>query len=330
MAVLRGGALGDVLLGFPALRALRQRFPGATLQLVAPLPQARLAVSMGLADSVTGLDDPALVPLFLERGDLARLPAALRRLDLALVWLHGGHVIAANLARLGTRQVLESRTFPQPALQVHSADWLLQSLAPLGVAPVPGWEASPWLTVPEGARSWAAGWVAEATGGRPFAVLHPGSGSWQKNWPAGSWAGVIGAVQAARPLQLVVTAGEADDAPLAAFQAARTGAAPDQQAGSTPRPSSTPPPGLPDVVLRQADLERLAGILQGAALYLGNDSGVTHLAAGLGVPTVAVFGPTDPALWRPRGPRVRVLGGAPIGWPDEGAVRQAALEILPP
>jgi ADP-heptose:LPS heptosyltransferase len=195
---------------------------------------------------------------------------------------------------------------------VHTADWLIQSLAPLGVAVAPGWDAVPWLTAPEPARARGAAWAAEATGGHPYAVLHPGSGSARKNWPAPAWAGVAGAVQAARPLRLVITAGEADDAPLAALRVAREGAA---------------PPGAPDVVLHRPDLELLTGVLAGASLYLGNDSGVTHLAAGLGVPTLAVFGTTDPAQWAPRGPRVRVLGGDPGGWPDEAAVLRSALDL---
>jgi ADP-heptose:LPS heptosyltransferase len=89
-------------------------------------------------------------------------------------------------------------------------------------------------------------------------------------------------------------------------------------------------------VLRQADLPLVAGILEGALLYLGHDSGITHLAAAVGAPTVAVFGPTDPRVWRPRGPRVRVLGGtavtpgqvAPTAWPEADAVIAAAVDLL--
>jgi len=55
---------------------------------------------------------------------------------------------------------------------------------------------------------------------------------------------------------------------------------------------------------RYADLWDLAQWLAGARLYIGNDSGITHLAAAVGVPVVALFGPTDPAVWAPRGARV--------------------------
>jgi hypothetical protein len=58
------------------------------------------------------------------------------------------------------------------------------------------------------------------------------------------------------------------------------------------------------------DLFDLARLLAGAAVYLGNDSGITHLAAAVGVPTIALFGPTDPAIWAPCGKKVTILQSA--------------------
>lgn len=55
------------------------------------------------------------------------------------------------------------------------------------------------------------------------------------------------------------------------------------------------------------DLLDLARFLAGARAYLGNDSGITHLATAVGVPVLALFGPTDPAIWGPRGHNVRIL-----------------------
>jgi hypothetical protein len=285
------------------------------LRLVAPLPQAGLALAAGAADSVIGLDDPALVPLFLEGRPLRGLPPALGQASLAVVWLHGGEVIGANLARLGVGRVLTVRALPEPGSGVHAADWLLGTLASLGVSAPAHWDGEPWLAVPAGGQAEAERWLGARVGAAPFAVLHPGSGSGRKNWPAGAWAEVVAGLTATSSLRLVITAGPADDAPLEALLGA-LGA----------RPGATGPAGGAEV-LRQPDLPLLAGVLERASLYLGNDSGVSHLAAGLGRPTVAVFGVTDPALWRPRGPRVRVLGDPAAGWPEPGAVLDAALGL---
>jgi ADP-heptose:LPS heptosyltransferase len=63
---------------------------------------------------------------------------------------------------------------------------------------------------------------------------------------------------------------------------------------------------LPDAVCI-ADLYELACWLATARVYIGNDSGITHLAAAVGTPVVALFGPTDPRIWAPRGPQVHVI-----------------------
>lgn len=62
--------------------------------------------------------------------------------------------------------------------------------------------------------------------------------------------------------------------------------------------------------MRFDDLYQLACWLAGASLFIGNDSGISHLAAAVGTPVVALFGPTDPRLWAPRGPDVRIVSAS--------------------
>ena len=117
-----------------------------------------------------------------------------------------------------------------------------------------------------------------------FVAIHPFSGTARKNWPLNKFREVAGALR----MPVEWTAG-------------------------------------PDEVLREArrfeTLRDLADWLATARVYLGNDSGITHLAAALNVPTVALFGPTSPALWGPRGDHVRVLRKEPLAeLPVEGAV----------
>jgi lipopolysaccharide heptosyltransferase III len=105
-----------------------------------------------------------------------------------------------------------------------------------------------------------------------FAVIHPFSGSPRKNWPLDKFR--VMAAELERTIPVRWCAGP-DDPPLA-------GAA-----------------HIPD-------LYELARWLARARLYIGNDSGITHLAAAVGTPVLALFGPTDPDVWAPRGPHVRV------------------------
>lgn len=77
---------------------------------------------------------------------------------------------------------------------------------------------------------------------------------------------------------------------------------------------------------RFADLGDLAAWLSGARIFVGNDSGITHLAAALGVRTLALFGPTNPRVWAPRG--AHVIHQDPIGSISVEQVRQAVIDLL--
>jgi ADP-heptose:LPS heptosyltransferase len=140
--------------------------------------------------------------------------------------------------------------------------------------------------------------LAIAPAGTPLdVVIHPGSGSPTKNWPLENFREVADAF-VAQGRRVTWCAGPAEE----------------ERGGLSP---------LHDDDLRGLSLVELARRLGTARLYLGNDSGITHLAAALGVPTLAVFGPTDPRIWGPRGRRVRILQGDP--WPSAGDVLDAAL-----
>jgi ADP-heptose:LPS heptosyltransferase len=106
-----------------------------------------------------------------------------------------------------------------------------------------------------------------------FAVIQPFSGSRAKNWPLHKFRALADHME--RVMRVHWCAG-AEDPPL---------------------------PGA----IRIDDLWDLACWLARARVYIGNDSGITHLAAAVGTPTLAIFGPSDPAVWAPRGPHVRVV-----------------------
>jgi len=89
---------------------------------------------------------------------------------------------------------------------------------------------------------------------------------------------------------------------------------------------AAPADSLPGAV--QIDnLYKLACWLATARVYLGNDSGITHLAAATGVPVVALFGPSDPAVWAPRGDTVRVVARSTMDEITVEEVRSAVLAL---
>ncbi len=88
-----------------------------------------------------------------------------------------------------------------------------------------------------------------------------------------------------------------------------------------------PEDALEDAV-RIDDLYELAQWLASARLFIGNDSGITHLAAAVGTPVVAIFGPTDPRVWAPRGPKVSVVTQPELGQVTVDAVLEAVQRLL--
>lgn len=76
------------------------------------------------------------------------------------------------------------------------------------------------------------------------------------------------------------------------------------------------------------NLADLAAYIAGARLYIGNDSGITHLAAAIGAKTIAIFGPTSPKVWAPRGPNVYVVRASPLESLGVQRVADAANRLL--
>jgi heptosyltransferase-3 len=277
--VLRGGAIGDFILTVPVLTALRRRWPHACLTLVAQPRLCRLAAACGLADATVSLDSAAVSQLQVPGSGGRPELEPMRGHDLAVCLLRDPDgVVRANLAAAGCERVLYRDPVPVTG---HAADYLAGVLAPLGIAPSP--PCVPELRLRDdgdGAPSPLPGRLR-----RPVILLHPGSGSPRKNWPAERFAELAARLAAEEAVTPVFITGEADA--VAAEQLARL---------------------VPDIArLPACDLPQLAGALAAADAFVGNDAGITHIAAALGVPTAALFGPTDPAVWAPRGPRVQIL-----------------------
>jgi len=283
LVVLRPGALGDAVVTLPVLAALGTASPGAQ-RMVIGHPLFRLAAEAGLVEESVGSDDTRLVPLFGGDGACPLVAGA----DLCISY--GGSddgVLAASLARSGVRRVV--RWPARPPAGVHVVDHLLAALEPAGIEAVTRTPRlapqAPWLAS-------ADALLAGRGMGDGFVAVHPGSGGRAKRWPAERFAELVRRL--ARPVVWLLgpAEGEADAERLRAIG---------ERVGT---------------VVASPDLATLAGILARCRLYVGNDSGVSHLAAAVGAPTVAVFGATDPRCWAPRGERVAVVGSPERGGLD--------------
>jgi heptosyltransferase-2 len=272
--VIRGGALGHFLLTLPAIKLLRKAFPTAHLEILGYNHIVRLAELGGYANATRSIEYGPLASFFTRDGDLpAELVEYFAGFQKVVSYLFDpDEIFAHNLQRAGVRNLIAGS--PKITEKEHAARQLARPLERLAIYLE---EPVAWI-LPNEPRSPNQNLIA----------IHPGSGSERKNWPGpgfrelASWF-----LEQDEKCKLMLIGGEADEERLTMLSA-----------------------GLPDerLEIRQnRPLTALALELRNCALFVGHDSGISHLAAALGVPSLLLYGPTDPAVWAPRNPAVRIL-----------------------
>lgn len=275
--ILRGGAIGDFILTLPAIQALRDRWPGAYIELVGYPHIANLALVAGLVDHVESLDRADAARLFTWRTTFSEEQAEhLRSFDLIISYLHDPDgVVKANLKAAGVKQVIYGSPLVKEG---HAIDHLMKPLETLAIYAE---EPLPRLTLKsERGKEWLA---AHGLSGGVVAI-HPGSGSPKKNWPAGNFLKLAEQLREFGQPHLMIF-GEADAAVADVIRKEM--------------------PGV--IELSGCTLVELASVLSACRAFVGNDSGVTHIAAALGLRTIVMFGPSDADRWGPRGSHVNVI-----------------------
>ena len=279
--VLHPGALGDVILSLPALAALRRTFPDATITFAGNLDYLP-AVCSGYAHRLVSLSTLPLHSLF----SPDPVPEQDRRFwmsfDRVLSWTGSG---APEFVRNLTSShpcVLVVPWRPEAGEARHVSRIFVDSIRP--------WVgeqqeiAAPAVSVSPAAAAQGERWLAEHGWNHTRLIaLHPGAGSRSKRWPAENFRQLAAGILKSGSQPLVIE-GPAE---------------PDVFPGSSPS----------ILLARDLSLETLAAVLSMCTAFVGNDSGIAHLAAALGVPTLVLFGPTSPEQWAPLGRHVRILKG---------------------
>ena len=294
--VIRGGAIGDFILTLPAIAALRRQFPGASIEVLGYPHIVQLAVAGGLVDRAMPIEAGALAGFFARDGDLSEeLADYFSEFDLIVSYLYDPDLTFQTNVRLSSHaQFIAGPHRPDERAGLPAAKAYLKPLERLAIFdadPVPALRIA---GSPRVAQPFADQIVEPRTG---TLALHPGSGSNRKNWPETQWAQLVEWLINATSLNLFVVGGEAEGERL-------------QRLASALPPTRTR-------VAQSLALADLACLLAGCAGFVGHDSGISHLAAALGVPTLVLWGDTIEAIWRPPSERVTVLR-----WP-------AGLEQLP-
>jgi heptosyltransferase-2 len=292
--MIRGGALGDFIITLPTIGLLRQKWPEAHIEVLGHPRTLEIALHRHYLDGVRSIDRRPLSAFFTP---LAVIDPDwmdyIGDFDLVLSYFYDPDgLFLANLKRCNPVEILTCAPRVPDQFGRPAARYFAQIVEPLGLALGPD-AASHLHPSPEdeaGARAFLSGLKP----GTRLVAIHPGSGGENKNWPAQSWAELGRRLIAEKPdLTLLLIEGEADAAP-AQFLAESW-------------------KDLPLLRARLLPLPILAALLRETVLYLGHDSGITHLAAASrrDLPVIALFGPTDPVVWVPPREKVRVIQGSP-------------------
>lgn len=282
--IIRSGAVGDLILTLPVLTALKKRYDGISIDMMGDPVRLSLLKQCGYVDRVLAIDDRRYTPLFAPGGTPpGSVSRDLRQYDAILSYLPDPDgVFAENLRRFASGPVLTGRTRPSDGRRVHMTGVLMDVLKPLGVDTI---DEPPTIRLP---LSTATADMQNLPSDRTLVAIHPGSGGLAKCWPADRYAALIERL-IDRGYRAVVTFGPADDTVRRRIL-----------------------PYIPDqdvYIVADRPLDDMADLYGRCHAMIGNDSGMTHLAAAAGAPVIGLFGPTDPAVWGPRGKQVRLLWG---------------------
>ena len=277
--IMRPGAIGDTLLTLPVIQALREQFDAVYITLVSNAAVLPLALVSGIVDEAYDYQAVCWSQLFFpansKRVCNEKIDAILKHTRLAICWLHDPDgIVEQNLRAAGIQQIIivPGRPAPENSEAVHITTHLAKTIGLTLQKPLHDIS----LCIPS---------LTPRIDQTRTVALHPGSGSIHKCWPVERFAEVISRLWQ-RNRAVLVLAGPAEQEQLSVLRIL---------VNANSRPGTCE-------FLIDAPLITVAQRLRQCQCYIGNDSGLTHLAAMLGLPTLALFGPSNPVVWYPPGP----------------------------
>lgn len=286
--VIHQGAIGDFILSLPAISSFRNSYPDAFIEIRGYPHILRLVEKRFYADKISSVDQKGMAPFYNEDGSLdTTLVECFKQFDLIVIFgREGSKTLLSNLQKVHVKEVCFVDAFPQDNDDLHVIDYQLSQLSRLGY-PTP--DNTPTL-FPDEEDGKRAREFFHQRGLHDHALtiaVHIGSGSRMKTWPAERFVQLSEKLIQADGANIILPIGPADEKMAEEYM------------DRIDSEAIIPVVNLP--------LNELAAILKKCNGYVGNDSGITHVAAAVGISVVALFGPTDPRIWGVRGDRVTII-----------------------
>lgn len=273
--VVRGGNVGEFILTCPVFAALRTQFPEASIEVLGYPRIAQLAKTAGLIDEVRSIETRAAAGFFARNAALdPDLSDYFAQFNVIFSYLYDPDgLFQINVSKVSAAQFIAGRARPDEGAALHASDTFLKPLERLAIFES---DAVPRLAVPP----------RPALSGATLAI-HPNPETGARAWPEAKWRNLAIALAAKTSYRVMLIGDESQTRVLQRIAA-------DLPANRT-------------IIISAGVVEELANQLSGCQAFVGHDSGVSHLAAALGVPCVTVWGNSNAAIWQPRGENVTVL-----------------------
>jgi heptosyltransferase-3 len=277
--VIRGGAIGDFILTIPVLQALKKNFPATHLEVLGYPKVANLAVDAGWAHSTKSIEAPGLARFFAPIGAVP--PEWLQyfaQFDIIITYLFDpDDLFQNNVSLSGKHHYIKGPYRPNERLNLHAVDVFLKPLEKLAI-----YETG---VLPDLSR--LASLQKKESNKTVQIAIHPGSGSTKKNWHLDNWINLIKRLLSHSNVEILIIGGEAERESAEKLE------------GSFPSNRTQ--------LLMNRPLGDVARALAQSHAFIGHDSGISHMAAALEVPSVILWGPTNMNIWRPLGKQVTII-----------------------
>jgi ADP-heptose:LPS heptosyltransferase len=284
--IIHQGAIGDFVLSLPALEAIYRFHSLARFICLGHPSTLEIIHSRPYFDGVLNCSDKRWALLYDSKAETPTIES-LPPVDSVFAFCRSSSQrLVDNLARIYGKPAYRIDPFPQSDPGLHVSNYQCRQLEEIGIPALP---CPPAVIAPAQKHFLEASrFIREnVTSNRQLVLIHPGSGGRKKLWSVAGWLDVIRNISSRNDCEIALIEGPADSHMIQQL-CANVGA-------------------LPLLAVHNWPLGKLAALIKQSSLYLGNDSGITHLAAACNTPTIALFGPTDPSIWGPKGPTVRVV-----------------------
>jgi ADP-heptose:LPS heptosyltransferase len=272
LILIHQGALGDFIAIFPAIHRLSDRYD--RVDVICQSQLGKLGQHLGLISRWFPLESASFSSLFAGQPD-PEISARLSDYDQVLVFSASAE-LEQSLHRIMPDRCTRLAPKPPADQQIHVTAWALQNLTRSGLIPPGDPDLDDFYGSQDGKN------YSQTRRYRDKILLHPGSGSKRKRWPLSQFKQTASLLND-RGFVTEFILGPAEQDLREALE------------------------GQGRKIHALCDLVALTQIYQTAGGYIGNDSGASHLAAFVGLPTLVIFGPADPARWKPNGPYVEVV-----------------------